>query len=157
MRFKSTANFMAARFYHWAPPVRTVCFQSWGARLGKSLHSYLLLCKIEFLRKPQKQIQILRSIQPITVLSQLPCSSHEVAWGSPPGRSHTSHESWGIRRTHSDAVCCHMPYDGHVFLEMGTLTYLLLYQASSLSKIRRKFLSSGRLNCSHCISPGSFS
>ena len=115
MRFKSTANVMAVRFYHWAPPVRTVCFQSWGARLGKSLHSYLLLCKIEFLRKPQRQIQILRSLQPITVLSRPPCSSHEVAWGSPPGRSHTSHESWGIRRTHSDAVCCHMPYDERVF------------------------------------------
>ena len=39
--------------------------------------------------------------------------------------------------------------------ELGT--HLLLYQASSLSRMRRKFLSSGRLNCSHCISPGSFS
>ena len=37
------------------------------------------------------------------------------------------------------------------------LTHLLLYQASSLSRIRRKFFSSGRLNCSHWISPGSFS
>ncbi len=36
-------------------------------------------------------------------------------------------------------------------------TCLLLYQASSLSRMRRKFFNSGRLNCSHNISPGSFS
>ena len=41
--------------------------------------------------------------------------------------------------------------------QMKFLFYLLLYQASSRSKINRKFLSSGRLNCSHWISPGSFS
>ena len=35
--------------------------------------------------------------------------------------------------------------------------YLLLYQASSRSNISRKFFSSGRLNWSHWISPGSFS
>ena len=126
--------------------------------------SYFSSVQIEILRKPDLNLRSSQPItglsrpalcscswKPITVLILPPCSSHEEAWESPPGQSHTSHESWNKRTHVGDKLYVHVLDNWHF------LTHLRLYQASSLSRMSRKFLSSGRLNCSHWISPGSFS
>ena len=132
---------MASHFYHLALPIRTLPIRT---VLFQQLERFFIFSsvQIEILRKPDLN---LRSSQPITGLSR-------------------------------PALCFiflflktyHCSYSASLFfswrslrISSWTVSYfsciLLLYHASSLSRISRKFLSSGRLNCSHSISPGSFS
>ena len=123
-------RFKSTSFYHWALPVRTVWSQFWESRL--------------------------RNIPQFWNIPELPSSVQKREFWS---WDFVDLSNWPDQYSFS-ASSLFFSWRS-LRISSWTVSYfsciLLLYHASSLSRISRKFLSSGRLNCSHSISPGSFS